>query len=737
MRWIPRSCELLRDLILASLLVLVPVLIDGHIRVGAGPETKFRLFEYGVLLAVLFSLPLWAARNRNGIPRPGFMVIGLWLAYLFGRALFDPHRDYALDQFAAFASWLIFAWLIADACPAPARFIRMLWILAWGQLGPVILAVGNIFGTDIYLHWILGHPDWRWGSELIGAERGVIWSSLGNPNFYANYGAMVLIWLAVFLCLARRWWIRILVGLYAGILLVTLVYTYTRGIWASLTAMGFLLAGIQLAPVVGARESLSGLIRRYGKRAAALGVAGVLVLGAAYAVESSQGPLHRVGNRFQSALLLRDTSMRSRPLMWYAALRMWREKPFTGQGWGQYAPRYLETVYQAAQETEPARIQQITRSMNTIWTDRAHNDYLHVLAETGLTGYALMLLFFLVILGTAVQALWRGGISRERQIILNGCTAVVLMTAIQCVYDFPLHLPASAMLFAFAGGGILGLSGAAPLRRFDFPFPRGGRWLAVTGLALGVVMGGGFILKHLVASHFHEQGKRQLQSGIDSIFKSQETAWIHFRQADRYLERAGMLYPGNGSILFDRGRLSAYMRDSSRAIDYLLRAKATYCVPELYRVLCDQYLQMNRTAQARQASEILLLIDPDRKETPFLAGLVDFREGKFPAAAVHFQEELRINPENDRALGYLGDIYTSQGHLEMAARMYEKALEIQPRSVDLRERLADRYRQLQDWERARQQYETALEGARMLPDPSFKQRIEWKLKELERLREPH
>ena len=65
MRWIPRSCELLRDLILASLLVLVPVLIDGHIRVGAGPETKFRLFEYGVLLAVLFSLPLWAARIRR------------------------------------------------------------------------------------------------------------------------------------------------------------------------------------------------------------------------------------------------------------------------------------------------------------------------------------------------------------------------------------------------------------------------------------------------------------------------------------------------------------------------------------------------------------------------------------------------------------------------------------------------------------------------------------------------
>ena len=32
------------------------------------------------------------------------------------------------------------------------------------------------------------------------------------------------------------------------------------------------------------------------------------------------------------------------------------------------------------------------------------------------------------------------------------------MTALQCVYDFPLHLPASAVLFALAAGGILGLA---------------------------------------------------------------------------------------------------------------------------------------------------------------------------------------------------------------------------------------------------------------------------------------
>lgn len=732
MKTIARYIECIRDLILAGLLVLVPVLIDGHIRIGAGPETKFRLLEYGVLLALLFTLPLRAAR-REALPRrPGFMVIGLFLAYLFGRAWLDPHRDYALDQFLTFASWLIFAGLIADACPTPARFARMLWIMAVGQLGPVILAVGNIFGTDIYLHWILRQPGWKWGSELIGADRGIIWSSLGNPNFYANYGAMLLIGLLTLLVLTRRRWIRVLWGLYAGILLMTLVYTFTRGIWASLVPTFFILLAFGAAQSWLSQHSLTSVIRRYGKRAAALGLAAVLLLGAAYAVESSQGPLHKIGKRFQNAVLMRDTSLRSRPLMWYAALRMWREQPLMGVGWGQYAPRYLETVYQSAQETEPVRIQQITRSMNTIWTDLAHNDYLQILAETGLLGYALFLLFFLTILGTAAWALWPMTLSRERRILLTGCAAASLMTALQCVYDFPLHLPASAVLFALAAGGILGLAPDPDARAPGFPWPRAGRVLVSLAVALALVFGGIFILRHLLASHYHEQGSRQLQAGIDFIFKNQESAVARFRQAEQDLQRAGILFPGNGQILYDRGRARAYLRDSSRAIDLLLRAKETYCVPELYRVLCDQYLQMNRTAQARHAVEILLLIDPDRKETQYLAGIVDFREGNYPEAAAHFQEELRNHPQNDRAWGYLGDIYTAQGQVEMAARMYEKALEIEPRSVDVRERLADRYVQLKDRERARRQYETALEGARMLPDPSYKQRIEWKLKDLER-----
>ena len=248
-----RYIECIRDLILASLLVLVRA--DRWAYPGRrGPRRNSGCSNTACCWRC-FSRWAGAGRPERVLPRrPGFVVIGLFLAYLFGRAWLDPRRDYALDQFLTFASWLIFAGLIAGACPTPARFARMLRIMAVGQLGPVILAVGNIFGTDIYLHWILRQPGWKWGSELIGADRGIIWSSLGNPNFYANYGAMLLIGLLTLLVLTRRRWIRALWGLYAGILLLTLVYTFTRGIWASLVLLPFIL-GIWGRPARPARQS--------------------------------------------------------------------------------------------------------------------------------------------------------------------------------------------------------------------------------------------------------------------------------------------------------------------------------------------------------------------------------------------------------------------------------------------------------------------------------------------------
>ncbi|MGC9328565.1 MAG: hypothetical protein ACP5I1_13095, partial [Candidatus Hinthialibacter sp.] len=118
--------EKLRFLTIAAVLLLTPVLVDLQIGVGAGPETKFRMLQYGVLLAVLFTLPLWCARRTQSRLHPIAFIIIAWILYLLARAAVDGHREFALDAALRPISWLLLILLIADSCAKPKDFLQLL-----------------------------------------------------------------------------------------------------------------------------------------------------------------------------------------------------------------------------------------------------------------------------------------------------------------------------------------------------------------------------------------------------------------------------------------------------------------------------------------------------------------------------------------------------------------------------------------------------------------------------------
>ena len=99
---------------------------------------------------------------------------------------------------------------------------------------------------------------------------------------------------------------------------------------------------------------------------------------------------------------------------------------------------------------------------------QAHNDYLQWLAETGLVGAALALWFLFVLWRTAAEKLRLAAPGPQRQLVagaLTGCLLVLLHSLV----DFPLRIPANALLFfallavitAPATGAVLG---ADPVR---------------------------------------------------------------------------------------------------------------------------------------------------------------------------------------------------------------------------------------------------------------------------------
>ena len=732
----------LRDWLLWSMLGLIPSVIDPKIVVGAGPQTKFYVFEYGVLLALVLSSLLW---SRRGTVRISFAAgtLLLFAGYVAIRAAVDPLRGHAFDAGLQTMAWLLYAWLLADTLQTAAQRRRMLLVLAVTQLFAIVYAVVETFGVDIYFSYIRGQPGLRWQNALVGSDRVTIWTSIGNPNYYAAYAGMFFLWLIVGLRLSRAKRSRSALFLYLAAVLYTLIYSYSRGIIVSLLGTAMVMLAVSITLTIQHRLGWQTLWARYGKPVlAGLGALLVLLL-AVYVVEEVRGggPLHAVGKRFQAGLSLRDASLRARPLMWSGALRMWREQPLVGQGNGQYMPQYLESIYALGEETGVERIQRITRQLNTIRSDRAHNDYVQYLAELGLVGFGLFLLVLLAHSGLIVMRLFQRVVPDEERIWLMGALSVIAMTAIHAVYDFPLRLPASAMMFAVALAVVTAFSRNWPgvSRRLPSPWPL--KWAGVAIAVALVIAAQGLILRHYLASHFMTQGNKPLAAATSTQDLVQQRALLE--NARRFYDRALELYPQYGEALFGLGQTYWFMsqRLGNEPVDYRRlaqnafdKAGQSYAVPKLYLLSGLVNLSLRNYEPAQRHANLLLMVNPEQEKVQYLAGMVDYRLGRQRDALEHFQIEVKHYPENAEAWWMIGRIYEDEiENVQAAASAYERALEEKPNVVLWHERLARLYfRKLDDRETALQHAERAFELARQLGRQAIIERMRLLLRDIQR-----
>jgi O-antigen ligase len=169
------------------------------------------------------------------------------------------------------------------------------------------------------------------------------------------------------------------------------------GLALSGSRSGFLVAVLGSAAVI-ALASVRGRLR------VALVLVGFTVAVGILLLRGSPGAVGgRVGQLFQSALSIDDRTS-SRPVLWRAALRLFTESPIEGGGLGTFSWKLPDLV--AARDARlPMR-------------DNPGSAYLQALAETGMVGLALTLLF--------VFALARQALGRRRDPDASGVAAAIL-----------------------------------------------------------------------------------------------------------------------------------------------------------------------------------------------------------------------------------------------------------------------------------------------------------------------
>ena len=142
-----------------------------------------------------------------------------------------------------------------------------------------------------------------------------------------------------------------------------------------------------------------------------------------------------IDNSLMSESEKAETFESSRGWIWRNSFIIFRNNPISGAGLGTF-----ETVFPKYSEGFPAD------PYGRLYIfDRAHNDYIQILSDTGLIGGIIALWFIITILFTITQSL-RSNEPFSAGLAI-GCSAAVVSLLTHSIFDFNLQLPSTALLF--------------------------------------------------------------------------------------------------------------------------------------------------------------------------------------------------------------------------------------------------------------------------------------------------
>jgi O-antigen ligase len=271
---------------------------------------------------------------------------------------------------------------------------------------------------------ILTHSNrvWNYVSPYMGRASGTYIS----PNNFAGFLGMLLPLATAYILVGRmKPVVRVLLGYAALAMLAGMAVTFSRGGWAAVAVALLVLLGT--------------LVVHRNHRLPALLLLVVLAGGGTVFVTNylskTPGYIHRVETDLQDKP---ENVFNLRLGMWTAAEQMWLDHFWWGVGPAHYDYCFREYRSYGVQ-SDP---------------DRAHNDYLNLLADWGAVG-GIIVLTGMVTFGAGLRKTWKyvrppendfGRSMSNRFAFFLGAFTGLLALAVHSVVDFNLHIPANAIL---------------------------------------------------------------------------------------------------------------------------------------------------------------------------------------------------------------------------------------------------------------------------------------------------
>lgn len=440
-------------------LVLALILAVG----GAGillahPALYSRLWAYGLVVGLVGCGVLGVVFATGCRDWPLSRVVSMALVVVAVTTLFSVAINGNANWFGL---WL------------PATQWGLLYIGAWlavdgaasRLLGSVLLIGAALAGCYAILQYY--HLDPLPPATAFATER--IVSVFENPNFLGNFAACALpLAFVAFLC-AQSLGARIVLAggtsaIYAGMLLAG-----SRGGWMAGLAAGLIV-------IIGiARAVWRGRIDLHWPSLAALVamlIATTLLLSQRPVVESRSGPVtmsermlstrHIIAPYVETEvpvvagadsvapqIEVRDFTVNHRYFIWQITWDMIRARPLVGLGYGTYQQSFA--TFRDARRAE-AHFQSLVWTQQQEDTPYAHNEYLHLWAESGLLGLGAFVALVGLIGWRTLSMAWRDGLP-----YLWAGLGIVAAMLVHSLVSYPLRLPLNGLIFWLTLGILVGM----------------------------------------------------------------------------------------------------------------------------------------------------------------------------------------------------------------------------------------------------------------------------------------
>ena len=532
-----------------------------------------------------------------------------------------------------------------------------------------------ISGALLGIYGILQYQgiDFSFWAKNIGRQQ--VFGLFGNVNYFAEY-LIVPLSIAVPLFFTSNNRIK-KVLLLIGILSMgtTLIITFTRGSY-----LGFAIALIFMFFLFQLSRGKSFI--KKNKKIFIIILVAVIILTLLFVIPTPLNDtgtvISKIKSRISVSQLTQSSSIKRRIATWKFTALMIKDHPLLGSGLGTF--KYNTLRYQARFFDQGQN-----RSLYPYGiANQAHNEYLQFWAEIGIIGLAVFIWLMITYFNYGIRYLKREK-NEQKQGMVIGLMGAVVAVLVDGIFGFPLHLPATIVLFWLA----LALTFAMIKRGADaeeiniiekdtnkktkrekenniYRFnPLFYLMIILLSLFLCVIMVCPFV------SQIYQYYGVQYAKKADY-----DTASKNFQEALKWNPYFGMMYYNLGQIISQKGIYGLAIENFEKAEKYIDH-------PDLPQKLAYLYLKKNQ--QDKAIAKLKQAISYQKNEKSMVPLYTDLgnnyiRLARYNPAEIAFKNALKIDPDFVNAHYGLAGAYLQQNQQNEALEELQKVIELAPDS---------------------------------------------------------